>query len=202
MEEIKITAVVGSLRKESLNRKLAELAASITGPEAGLKILEYSDLPIFNQDNEFPAPGPVTRIREIIKSSDGIWFFSPEYNHSYPGALKNIIDWLSRPAGKNERHVLYDKPAAISGITPGMSGTGIAQDHLVTLISYLNMKVMNTPRTTVPNASQYYDGDNIPDLTPVLKYLKAQSDAFIEFINKNRCMVESCRGNIAGEKAK
>jgi len=76
--------------------------------------------------------------------------FTPEYNHFFPGVLKNLIDWLSRPVSENEPQVLAGKPAAISGISLGMSGTAIAQDHLVTLISFLDMKVMNVPRLPYP----------------------------------------------------
>ncbi|MBP8641269.1 MAG: NAD(P)H-dependent oxidoreductase, partial [Oscillospiraceae bacterium] len=137
MEKIKITAIVGSLRKDSYNRQLAEAAKSLIGEQAEFEILEYADVPLMNQDIEFPAPEAVKRVREVIKASDSVWFFTPEYNHFFPGVLKNLIDWLSRPISKEEPQVLTGKPAAISGATPSMTGTAVAQDHLVTLISFL-----------------------------------------------------------------
>jgi len=158
MKKIKIAAVVGSLRKASLNRQLAEAAAALCGDELVFEILDYQDLPFMNEDIEFPAPAAVQRLRAQLQEADGIWFFSPEYNHGISGVLKNFLDWMSRP-DEAQKRALNGKPAAVSGITPGMSGTLIAQDQLVTLLSFLNMRVMNVPRLTIPNAlEQVTDG--------------------------------------------
>ncbi|WKY44737.1 NAD(P)H-dependent oxidoreductase [Eubacteriaceae bacterium ES2] len=184
MEKIKILAIVGSLRKDSMNRQLAMAAKALIGDGVDFEILEYSDLPHMNQDIEFPAPAAVKRIREAVKSADGIWFFTPEYNHSFPGVLKNLIDWMSRRVSETEGQVLSKKPVAISGITNGMSGTGIAQDHLVTLISLLNMKVMNFPRLTIPKAGEQMDDDGKLVLKESKPFLEKQSAAFIKFIQK------------------
>ncbi len=184
MKKIKISAIVGSLRKDSFNRQLALAAKELIGDRAVFNLLEYQDIPLMNQDIEFPAPESVKRVREEVKSSDGIWFFTPEYNHFFPGVLKNLIDWLSRPVSDNEPQVLAGKPAAISGISPGMSGTGLAQDHLVTLISFLNMNVMNVPRLTIPNAMQQLDSDGKLLLKSSYPYLENQVNAFLDFIAK------------------
>ena len=185
MEKLNIVAVVGSLRKDSYNRQLALAAKHMIGDAADFELLEYADVPLMNQDIEFPAPEPVRRVREIIKAADGVWFFTPEYNHSFSGVLKNLLDWLSRLISKSEPQVLFGKPAAISGITPGMSGTGIAQDHLITLISFLNMNVMNSPRLTIPNAAQQVNEDGRLELTASAPYLQKQAEAFIAFMRKN-----------------
>lgn len=182
MASIKILAIVGSLRKESYNRQLALAARKAIGTAAELELLEFGDVPLLNQDVEFPAPEPVRRVREKVKAADGIWFFTPEYNHFFPGVLKNLIDWLSRPVSDTEPQVLAGKPAAISGISPGMSGTGLAQDHLVTLISFLNMKVMNVPRLTIPNAQQQVNQIGQLELIASAPYLETQAKAFISFI--------------------
>lgn len=184
LKKIKITAIVGSLRKDSYNRQLALAAKEIIGERAVFNLLEYQDIPMMNQDIEFPAPESVKRVREEVKSSDGIWFFTPEYNHFFPGVLKNLIDWLSRPISDTEPQVLAGKPAAISGISPGMSGTGLAQDHLVTLISFLNMNVMNVPRLTIPNAMQQLDSNGKLSLNSSYPYLETQANAFLDFIGK------------------
>lgn len=184
MGKIKILAIVGSLRINSYNRQLALAAKKIIGDRAVFNLLEYQDVPMMNQDIEFPAPEAVKRVREEVKSSDGIWFFTPEYNHFFPGVLKNLIDWLSRPVSNKESQVLAGKPAAISGITPGISGTGIAQDHLVTLISFLNMNVMNVPRLAIPNAMQQLDRDGKLALIESYPYLEEQANAFLSFITK------------------
>lgn len=184
LNKIKILAIVGSLRKDSYNRQLALAAKEIIGDRADFNLLEYKDIPMMNQDIEFPAPEPVKRVREEVKSSDGIWFFTPEYNHFFPGVLKNLIDWLSRPVSNKEPQVLAGKPAAISGISPGISGTGIAQDHLVTLISFLNMNVMNVPRLIIPNAMKQLDSDGKLALKESYPYLEKQANAFLAFIAK------------------
>lgn len=184
MKQMKLLAVVGSLRKESYNRQLALKAKEIVGSRADFQLLEYQDIPLLNQDIEYPAPDAVRRVRDEVKSADGIWFFTPEYNHFFPGVLKNLIDWLSRPVSDNERQVLGKKPAAISGISPGMSGTGLAQDHLVTLISLLNMDVMNVPRLTIPNAMKQLDSEGKLTLQTSYPYLERQANAFIDFVQK------------------
>ena len=184
MEKIKILAVVGSLRKESYNRQLALIAKEILGDRVDFTLLEYQDIPLMNQDIEYPAPDAVSRVRKEVKLADGIWFFTPEYNHFFPGVLKNLIDWLSRPISDQEPPVLTGKPAAISGISLGMSGTGIAQDHLVTLISFLNMDVMNVPRLTIPNAMQQLDSNGKLTLKASYPYLEKQANDFLRFITK------------------
>ena len=191
MEKIKIVAIVGSLRQDSYNKQLAIEAGRVIGVLVAkeqafgpveFEMLDYNDVPLLNQDMEKPAPEAVNRVREIIKNADGIWFFSPEYNHFFPGVLKNLIDWLSRPISETEGQVLKGKAAALSGITPGISGTGIAQDHLVTLISFLDMKVMNIPRLIIPNAKQQTDMDGRLALTSSAIFLEQQAKAFLLFI--------------------
>jgi len=179
-----IIAIVGSLRQHSLNRALAEKAAQILDAEAAFEILSYDDIPFFNADIEYPAPAAVQRVREIVDSADGIWFFAPEYNHFFPAVLKNLIDWLSRPISETRPQVLAGKTAALSGISPGMSGTGIAQDHLVTLLSFLDMRIMNKPRLTVPGSSWETDAEGTLILSPAAAtFLEEQARAFVKFVN-------------------
>lgn len=184
MQEINILAIVGSLRKQSYNYQLAQVAQQLCPENVHITILDYHDIPYMNEDNEYPTPLLIHNIRQQIMKVDGVWFFTPEYNHSYPGVLKNLIDWLSRPDELGHR-VLNQKPVAISGLTIGMSGTAIVQDQLVTLLSFLNMNIMNTPRLTIPNAlEQIQDGKLI--LTTSLPFLKNQLQAFIHFIDNNK----------------
>ena len=109
MMKPKILAIVGSLRKASYNRQLAEKAKELIADNAEFEILEYADIPYMNQDIEFPAPEEILRVRAQVKQADGIWFFTPEYNHSIPGVLKNLIDWLSRSVSDTESEVLLKK---------------------------------------------------------------------------------------------
>lgn len=182
MKKPNILAIVGSLRKDSYNRQLALAAGQVLGDAAEFTLLEYADVPMMNQDLEFPAPEAVSRVREAVRAADGVWFFTPEYNHFFPGVLKNLIDWLSRPISRTEPSVLIGKPAAFSGITLGMSGTGIAQDHLVTLISFLNMKIMNAPRLTIPNAGQMVNEAGRLELGASAPFLQKQAEEFLAFL--------------------
>lgn len=183
MDKLKILAIVGSLRKDSYNRQLALAAKKMIGDRAEFELLDYADIPFMNQDIEYPAPESIRRVREAVKAADGIWFFTPEYNHFFSGVLKNLIDWLSRPVSKSEHQVLFEKPAAISGISPSMSGTANAQDRLVTLISLLNMTVMNVPRLTIAHAEQQLDEEGKLALLESAPYLEKQADAFISFLH-------------------
>ena len=183
---LKILFIVGSLRKDSFNLQLAQATEKYLEGKAEVKSLNYKDEPLFNQDIEFPAPLAVISVREDVKNADAIWIFTPEYNHYFPGVLKNLLDWLSRPAGKGEGNVLNGKPVALSGITPGMSGTALVQDHLVTLLSFLNMKIMNVPRLTIPNAMTQLDKNGKLTLTTSAKFLEKQAEAFLAFVENNK----------------
>ena len=186
LEKLKILAIVGSLRKESYNRQLALAAKGALGGEAVMELLDYADVPMMNQDIEFPAPGPVQRVREAVKAADGLWFFTPEYNHFFPGVLKNLIDWLSRKPGPHESEVLWRKPGTFSGITTGMAGTANAQDHLVALLSLLNMDLMNAPRLAIPRAEDQTGGDGRLALTTSERYLQKQANAFVAFLRSRK----------------
>ncbi len=188
MEKLKLLAIVGSLRKDSFNRQLALAAEKALGGEAEMVILNYTDVPLMNEDIEFPAPEAVRRVREAVKAADGLWFFTPEYNHSIPGVLKNLIDWLSRKPGEKESAVLWRKPAAFSGITPGMAGTANAQDHLVAVLSLLNMDLMNAPRLTIPNAWDQANDTGHLILAESAPYLEKQANAFVAFLRKRKAL--------------
>ena len=179
---MKILAVTGSLRAGSFNRQLASEAAKMLPQGVVMEIVDGGNLPLFNEDLEYPPPEAVTRLREKVKSADGIWFFTPEYNHFFPGNLKNMIDWLSRPVSPTEGQVLQGKPAAISGASPGISGTGIAQDHLIVILSYLDMKIMNQPRLIIPNVLNQVDAGGKLVLKESLPYLQKIVNSFVSFI--------------------
>lgn len=90
--------IVGSMREQSFNRQLAKVAEEMLKGKCNVKYLDYSDLPYMNQDLEMPVQPAVARVREEVKNADALWIFTPEYNFSYPGVLKNLLDWLSRQA--------------------------------------------------------------------------------------------------------
>lgn len=183
---MKILAIVGSLREKSINKQLATKAKEILGDKVEFEILNYNEVPFFNQDIEYPAPKVVSEIRNKVIDADGIWIFTTEYNHYFSGVLKNLIDWLSRPVSDTQGQVLSGKKAALSGAAFGGAGTAIAQDHLVALLSYLNMNIMNSPRLVIPAAYQKIDANGIFNLGDSEEYLRKQADKFIEFISVNK----------------
>lgn len=187
---MKILAIVGSLRETSYNRQLAEAAKTVLAenhPAVDFEILEWADVPLMNQDIEYPAPEPVARVREAVRAADGLWLFSPEYNHFFPGTLKNLLDWLSRPMSESEGQVLAGKPIALAGTTPGMSGTAHAQDHLVTMLSFLQADVMNAPRLAIPHIGQQMENGTL-SLSSSAAYLEKQAAAFVAFIEKRQAL--------------
>lgn len=181
---MKILAIVGSLRNQSFNRQLAMYVKDYYKDNVEFEILEYADVPMMNQDTEFPAPEAIARVREKVLAADGIWFFTPEYNHAVPGVLKNLVDWLSRPVGNGVPPVIAGKPAAISGTSPGMSGTLIAQDALLVLLSFVGMLPMANPRVAIPNVNSQAE-DGVLKLSQSKKYIERQADSFLEYISKN-----------------
>ena len=116
----KILFVIGSLRAKSFNRQVANVAKEVIGNRAEVQELDYSDLPLLNQDIEQPEPAAVARIRKAVAEADGLWIFTPEYNMSYPGHLKNLLDWLSRPVKAMD----YGTPTCINSKRVALSGAG------------------------------------------------------------------------------
>lgn len=116
----KILFVIGSLRKKSFNRQVARTAKEVIGERAEVQELDYSDLPLLNQDIEQPELEVVARIRKEVSEADGLWIFTPEYNMSYPGHLKNLLDWLSRPVKPMD----YGTPTCINGKRVAICGAG------------------------------------------------------------------------------
>ena len=131
----KVLFIIGSLRAHSFNKQLGEKAAA-SFTEVDYSFLDYTDLPFMNQDIEYPVPETVQRIRDEVQNADILWIFTPEYNGSYPGALKNLIDRLTRPVDPRDRKspsVMKGKNVMISSVA-GQSGGMKAQDKLNDLL--------------------------------------------------------------------
>ena len=147
----KILFIVGSKRKESFNRQLAKLTESLIANRADVSYLDFSNIPLMDQDIEYPAPEEIERVRKQCLSSDALWFFTPEYNHSYPGYLKNLLDWLSRPLYKNaarSENVLNGKLFTIS-TAAGASGGSFVREKLIELLTFVNAKEATTTYTGI-----------------------------------------------------
>ena len=122
-----IAVVVGSNRRDSINRKLARALARLGTGKFEAYFARIDDLPMYNQDNEGSLPAEVARFKQDIARADGLLFVTPEHDRSIPAVLKNAIDWGARPYGTS---VWVDKPAFITGTSPGAIGSALAQQHL------------------------------------------------------------------------
>lgn len=141
MESFTVGYFVGSLSRNSINRKLALALTKLAPPELQLREIPIGDLPLYSYDYDADYPAPARALKDAIAAVDGVLFITPEYNRSIPGALKNAIDWASRPWGKNS---FTRKPSAIIGTSPGQIGTAVGQQHLRSIMAFCNSPLMNT----------------------------------------------------------
>jgi chromate reductase len=139
MAKSKIGVIVGSNRRDSLNRRLALALSKIGASKLDFTWLRIDDLPMYNQDLESELPASAGRFKAQLTASDGLLFVTPEHNRSLPAVLKNAIDWGARPYGKNS---WVGKPALITGTSPGAIGTAVAQQHLRQILGALGVLVM------------------------------------------------------------
>ncbi|PKO30111.1 MAG: NADPH-dependent FMN reductase [Betaproteobacteria bacterium HGW-Betaproteobacteria-7] len=142
MSQYQIAVIVGSLRQDSLNRKLATAIARLAPPEYSFKQVSIGDLPLYNQDDDAHPALAVLRLKEEIKAAHGLLFVTPEYNRSIPGVLKNALDHGSRPYGHS---AWVGKPAGVIGISVGAIGTALAQQHLRNILAYLDVPTLGQP---------------------------------------------------------
>jgi chromate reductase, NAD(P)H dehydrogenase (quinone) len=158
-----VAVIVGSLRRDSINRKLAKALAKLGQSKFRFNFVEIGDLPIYNEDLWQDAPASVLRMKNEIESADAVLFVTPEYNRSITPALKNAIDWGTRPWGKNS---WAGKPASIVGTTPGAIGTAVAQTHLRSVAVVLDVILMGQPEVYFVNKPGLIDeNDDITDDT-------------------------------------
>ena len=155
MSDIKIAVVVGSLRRDSLNRKFATGLEKLAPASMKFTYLGIGDLPLYNQDHDTSPPAAVTRLKSEIQSAHGLLFATPEYNRSIPGVLKNALDHASRPYGKN---AWAGKPAGIVGVSLGAAGTAMAQQHLRNILAYLNVPTLGQPEMFIQAKDGLFDG--------------------------------------------
>jgi chromate reductase len=139
MSKYKVAVIVGSNRRESINRALAHAITKLGDNKLEFSFVQIDDLPMYNQDQEIPIPANVARFKAEIEAADGVLFVTPEHNRSIPAVLKNAIDWGARPWGKTS---WPRKPAAVTGTSQGAIGTAVAQQHLRGVLSNLGVTVM------------------------------------------------------------
>lgn len=181
MAEYPIAVIVGSLRRESFNRKLASAIVKLAPPEFSFKQLRIDDLPPYNQDDDADPAEPVKRLKSEIAASRGLLFVTAEYNRSIPGVLKNAIDHASRPYGQS---AWTGKPAGVLGASIGAIGTAVAQQHLRGVLAYLDVPTLGQPEAFIQAKEGLFDeaGDIGADSR---KFLQEWMDRYVAWVKKN-----------------
>jgi chromate reductase, NAD(P)H dehydrogenase (quinone) len=182
MAKLKLGVVVGSNRRESINRKLAQALAKLGAAAFDVSFIRLDDLPMYNQDLEQPVPEKVARFKAEVASADALLFVTPEHNRSVPAVLKNAIDWGTRPWGKNS---WTGKPAAIAGTSVGAMATAMAQQHLRTVLGALGLQLMGGEAHIQFKPELLDAHDEVTD-DRVRTFLKNFIDQFAAFASKFR----------------
>lgn len=177
-----IAVIVGSLRKDSFNRQLANAIVKLAPPEFSFKQIEIGDLPLYNQDNDGNPPESVKRLKSEIKAADGLIFVTAEYNRSIPGVLKNAIDHASRPYGQS---AWTGKPGGILGVSPGALGTAIAQQQLRGVLAYLDVPTLGQPEAFIQMKEGMFDEKGNLANADTQKFLQGWMDRYVAWIKKN-----------------
>ncbi|MEO6138114.1 MAG: NAD(P)H-dependent oxidoreductase [Luteimonas sp.] len=180
MAQYKIAVVVGSLRKDSFNRKFAEALVKLAPAEFSFEMLQIGDLPLYNQDDDAHPSEQVQRLKREVSAAQGLLFVTPEYNRSIPGVLKNAIDHASRPYGQNS---WARKPGGVIGVSVGAIGTAMAQQHLRNVLAYLDVPTLGQPEAFIQMKDGLIDaaGEIGPDSR---KFVQAWIDAYVAWVKK------------------
>jgi len=177
-----VAVIVGSLRKGSINREVANALIALAPAALRLDIVEIGQLPIYNQDEDVSPPAAWTSFRERIKSADAVLFVTPEHNRSVPAALKNAIDVGSRPYGASAWN---GKPGAVVSASPGAIGGFGANHHLRQSLVFLNVPAMPQPEAYIGGADKLFDADGKLVNDDTRKFLQGFMQTYAKWIIAN-----------------
>lgn len=179
MAPYKIGYFVGSLASGSINRVLAKALIKLAPEDLEFNEIPIKDLPLYSYDYDADFPAEGRALKEAIEASDGILFVSPEYNRSIPGALKNAIDWGSRPWGTNS---FARKPTGIIGASPGNIGTAVMQSSMRSVLSFLDAPQLNAPEVYLKyDAGMFGDDGEVKD-EATAKFLRHYMEEYSAFV--------------------
>jgi len=180
MNDITVAVIVGSLRKDSINRRLAHEVVKLDAPGLAFTFIEIGDLPLYNADFEDSPPPAVVKFRQEIAAAQAYLFISPEYNRSLPGGLKNAIDIASKPNGHNG---WSKKPGGLFGATPGAIGTAVMQAHARDVLAAVGVTVFSGPEVYLTIKDGFYtESGELNDGTK--KFLQGWMDGYAAFVKK------------------
>lgn len=177
-----VAVIVGSLRKDSINRKVANALAELAPAGLKLGIVEIRQLQIYNQDGDNDPPAEWTAFRERIRAADAVLFVTPEHNRSVPAALKNALDVGSRPYGKS---AWSGKPGAVVSASPGGIGGFGANHHLRQSLVFLNVPAMAQPEAYIGGADKLFDASGKLVNDGTRKFLEGFMQAYAAWISAN-----------------
>jgi len=181
MKEYTVGYFVGSLAKESINRKLAHALTRLAPGALTMREIPISNLPLYSYDYDRDYPPVARALKESIASADAVLFVTPEYNRSIPGSLKNAIDWASRPYGTNS---FARKPTATIGASAGKIGTAVAQQHLKSILSFCNSPQMNAIEAYIQFTPGLIDADGEVTNEATAEFLRNYMKQFHAFIER------------------
>jgi chromate reductase len=182
MSTTKIAVIIGSIRNDSINRKLAIALAALAPQEFSFEHVRIDDLPLYNQDHDSNPSEQVKRLKAHISGSQGLLFVTPEYNRSIPGVLKNAIDHASRPYGQS---VWTGKPGAVIGTSGGAIGTALAQQHLRNILAYLDVPTMGQPEAFVQFKEGLLDERGHIAAPDTRKFLQGWMDKYVAWVKRH-----------------
>lgn len=182
MSKTKVALFVGSLRKDSFNRKLAMAVEKLAPGDFEFARVRIDNLPLYNQDFDADYPAEATRLKKDVESADAVLFVTPEYNRAIPGVLKNAIDIASRPWGTNS---FAGKPAAVLGISVGAIGTALAQQHLRNVLAYLDAPTLGQPEVFMQMKDGLIDDDGSIGNDDTRKFLQDFVDRYVAWVKKH-----------------
>jgi chromate reductase, NAD(P)H dehydrogenase (quinone) len=177
-----VAVIVGSLRKDSINRKVANALAELAPSPLKLRFVDIGQLPLYNQDDDASPPAAWTAFRDQIKAADAVLFVTPEHNRSLPAALKNALDIGSRPYGQSAWN---GKPAAVVSASPGAIGGFGANHHLRQSLMYLNMPVLQQPEAYIGGADKLFDASGKLVNDGTRKFLQQFMQTFTAWVAAN-----------------
>ncbi|HRO57988.1 MAG TPA: NADPH-dependent FMN reductase [Burkholderiaceae bacterium] len=182
MSQYQIAVIVGSLRKDSINRKLADAVTRLAPAEFTFRHSRIDDLPLYDQDDDGNQADTVKRLKSEISSADGVVFVTSEYNRSIPGVLKNAIDNASRPYGQS---AFAGKPAGVLGASIGSIGTAISQQHLRGVLAYLDMPTLGQPEVFIHVKDGFFDDKGNVTSEGTRKFLQGWVDKYVDWVRKH-----------------
>lgn len=176
-----VAVFIGSLRKDSFNRKMAKALIAMAPAPLKLEIVEISQLPLYNQDDDANPPAASATFKQRVQKADAVLFVTPEYNRSMPGVLKNAIDIASRPYGKSAWN---GKPGAVMSVSPGAIGGFGANHHLRQSLVFLNVPAMQQPEAYIGNAAKLFDESGALIDASTKEFLRKFVEAFAQWIER------------------